>query len=464
MNPTLHSKQQEIVRSPARFKVIRAGRRSGKTTLEVEDMAFEAVSGKDRNIFYIAPTQIQAREIIWEMMKKRLSGIAKFHEQRLEITVPTVDGGHSTIKLAGWENRENFRGKAAYKEVFDETDTMKDFFIGWQEIFRPALIDTGGSATFIGTPKKENPNLRRLEKIAETDPDYKAFHFSSLDNPYLPEAEKIKAKEELDITTYKQEILAEYVENAGALFKYDALIDIFTNTVTKKDNKYLLVDIADDGSDKTIFSFWEDLEEYRREEFERLNTESIIQKIREYASEDRIPYSHIAVDAIGVGAGVSSSSLLDGIIGYKSSYQAIKTDQDIVRLPNLSYISSPLTPLVSDYKNLRSQCIFTLADLTNNHKIASRVTGRQKEDIIEELSNYQEANKGDGKRMATPKENVKEAIGRSPDASDCYIMRMYFVIIERMLPHQSEERVSVNNQQMNKFALNNAQRELNSTK
>ena len=464
MNPTLHKKQQEIVQSKARFKVIRAGRRSGKTTLEVEDMAFEAVSGKDRNIFYIAPTQIQAREIIWEMMKKRLSGIAKFHEQRLEVTVPTVDGGFSTIKLAGWENRENFRGKAAYKEVFDETDTMKDFFIGWQEIFRPALIDTGGSATFIGTPKKENPNLRRLEKIAETDSDYKAFHFSSLDNPYLPEAEKIKAKEELDLTTYKQEILAEYVENAGALFKYDALIDLFSNTITKTGSKYLIVDIADDGSDKTIFSFWEDLEEYKREEFERLNTETIIAKIREYASSERIPYSHIAVDAIGVGAGVASSSLLDGIIGYKSSYQAIKTDLDIVKLPNVSYLSNPLVPLVSDYKNLRSQCVFTLADLVNNHKIASRVTGKQKEVIIEELSTYQEANKGDGKRMATPKEEVKEAIGRSPDASDCYIMRMYFVVMGKMLPEQSEERSKIIIQQKNQFALNNAQRELNSTK
>jgi hypothetical protein len=460
----LHEKQKEIVQSPARFKVIRAGRRSGKTTLEVEDMAFTAVSGKDRNIFYIAPTQIQAREIIWELMKKRLSGIAQFHEQRLEVTLPTQDGGKSIIKLAGWENRENFRGKAAYKIVFDETDTMKEFFIGWQEIFRPTLIDTGGSATFIGTPKKENPNLRRLEKIAQTDSDYQAFHFTSLDNPHLPESEKVKAKEELDFTTYKQEILAEYIDNTGALFKYDALVDLFTNTVTKTESKYLIIDIADDGTDKTIFSFWEGLEEYKRDEYERLNTESIIAKIREYAAEHRIPYSHIAVDAIGVGAGVASSSMLDGIIGYKSSYQAIKTDLDIVRLPNVSYLPNPVIPLTSDYKNLRSQCIFTLADLVNNHKIASKVTGKQKEDVIEELATYQDASKGDGKRMATPKEEVKEAIGRSPDASDTFIMRMYFVIIEKMLPGQSEERGRAMQLQDRQFTYNKLNKEVNSTK
>ena len=104
-----------------------------------------------------------------------------------------------------------------------------------------------------------------------------------------------------------------------------------------------------------MFSFWEGLEEYKREKYSRLNTENIIEKIREYAKEERIPYSSIAVDAIGVGAGVASSSLLDGIIGYKSSYSPIKTDQDIVKLPNAGVIKSSLVPLVSDYKHVTLQ-------------------------------------------------------------------------------------------------------------
>ena len=51
-------------------------------------------------------------------------------------------------------------------------------------------------------------------------------------------------------------------------------------------------------------------------------------------------------------------------------------------------------------------CLY-LADKVNNHKIASRVTGEFKEKIIEELSAYQDASSGDGKRMATQKEDVK---------------------------------------------------------
>lgn len=447
-----HNKQTEVIKSKARFKVIRAGRRSGKSTLEIEEMIFDAVTGKDRNIFYIAPTQIQARKIIWEALKTRLNGIGEINESRLEVKLPTQDKGFSTIYVSGWENRENFRGMKAYKIVFDELDTMKNFFISWQEIFRPALTDTGGGATFIGTPKKENPNLRRLEKFAEVDNDYQAFHFTTEDNPHIPKEEIEKAKKEIDFQTFKQEYLAEYVENSGALFKFSALVDIFSNTITKENSKYLIVDIADDGSDKTIFSFWEGLEEYRREEFERLNTESIISKIREYASEDRIPYSQIAVDAIGVGAGVASSSMLDGIIGYKSSYAPIKTDMDIVKLPNVGYIKNPLVPLVSDYRNLRSQCVFTLADLVNNHKIASKVSGRQKEVIIEELSTYQDVSSGDGKRMAMSKDDVKEIIGRSPDHSDTWIMRMYFVIMKKMIPQQSEEMSRVILSQKNQFS------------
>ncbi len=464
-----HPQQSKVIKSNARFKVIRAGRRSGKSTLEIEDMVFDAVNGANRNIFYICPTRIQARSIIWEALKHRLQGIGQFNESRLEVKLPTVDGGYSTIYLGGWENRENFRGMRAYKIVFDETDTMRDFFIGWQEVFRPALVDTGGGAVFIGTPKKEQPNLRRLEKMTDPlspvfDKDFAAFHFTTADNPHIPASEIEKAKRELDYDTFKQEFEATYLDNAGALFHYDALVDIFSNTVVKDERKYLIVDIADDGSDKTMFSFWEGLEEYRREEFERLNTESIIAKIREYAAEGRIPYSHIAVDAIGVGAGVASSSMLDGIIGYKSSYQAIKTDMDIVRLPNVGTISSPLVPRVTDYRNLRNQCVFTLADLVNNHKIASRVTGRQKETIIEELSNYQNMAVTDGKRMATPKEDVKEIIGRSPDSSDCFIMRMYFHIMSRMIPHQSEEGSRVILTQQSQFTRNRSERDLHSTK
>lgn len=466
----LHPAQKEIAASSARFKVVRAGRRFGKTIVKTETMTYKAVGRAvqlarevtNRTVIFIAPTQKQARTIVWATFRERLAGIGEFNESRLEITIPTEEGGKSTIYVGGWENRENYRGMPNVVHIeFDELDTMKDFFIGWLEIFRPMLIDTGGSAGFGGTPKKENPNLRRLEKQYADNPEWAFFHYTTADNPHVPASEIEAAQNDLDGQTFRQEILAEHIDNEGALFRFEALIDAFSNTITKTKEKYLVIDVADDGSDKTIFSFWEGLEEYLREEYERLNSEGIIAKTREYAVQHKIPYSHIAVDAIGVGSSVASSSLLDGIIGFKSSYAPIKTDMDIVRLPNKNYRKD--VQLTSDFRNLRSQCVFTLADYVNNHKLASKVVGSFKEAVIEELPHYQDASKGDGKRMATPKEEVATAIGHSPDHSDTWIMRMYFEVRGRVTGEKSPELARLIEEQNVNFARTRKNKPMNST-
>jgi hypothetical protein len=467
----LHNQQKNIVRSPARFKVIRAGRKGGKTALEVEVICYKAMTtvkklnitkdkfASGRKVIYIAPTQSQARTIVWSALRTRLAGIGKFNESMLQVKVPNEDGEETTIMVGGWENRENYRGLTDVIHItVDETDTLRNFFSDWQEIFRPMFLDTGGTADFIGTPKKENPNLRRLEKLAETRDNYAVFHFTSKDNPHLSTTELAEMEKDYadNRDAYKQEVLAEYIENDGALFRYDCLIDVFTNTITKNNEKYLTVDVAGEGSDKTIFSYWNDLEEYRREEYQGLNNDEIIMKIRESAKQEQIPYSHIAVDGIGEGSGVAHSSLLPGIINYKSSYSPIKTDLDIVRLPNKGYTGEAL---VSDYKNLRSQCVFTLASKVNNHQIASRVDGKFKEIIIEELATYQDASQGDGKRMATKKEDVKELLGRSPDHSDTWIMRMYFEVRKSVVPE-----TKINEKLQEVFERNAVAQEMNSCK
>lgn len=440
----LHDKQKQIVRSNARFKIIKAGRRGGKTTLEIEDMIFEAMSGNDRPIFYIAPTQKQARDIIWESLKTRLAGIGQANESRLEMKVPTQDGGFSIIYVSGWENRENFRGKKAWKQYFDELDTMKDFFIGWQEIFRPALTDYAGHAMFSGTPNNKNPNLKRLEKIAEKDSDYAVFTFKSEDNPHLPIEEIEKAKRELDPQSFRQEYEAEYATEVGSLFAFSNVLDVFSNTIDKTNEKYLIVDVAGEGADKTKFSRWEGLEEVSRETFSHLTQEDIIHKIRDYCALYQIPMSHTLVDSIGIGEGIASNSMLRGIVGFKSSYAPIKTDKTIVQLQNVHYIKE--APLISDYVNLRSQCIFKLANLVYNHNIASKVTGQAQENILEELPLYQDISLDSKKRQATGKEDIKALLGRSPDDSDTWIMRMYFEIVDTITTQTPEVQEAVKKQ------------------
>jgi len=467
----LYPHQQKIASSRARFKVQRGGRRGGKTVVKTETMLFMALSADtklsrefiNRSVIFIAPTQKQARSIIWEALKSRIGKVGTINESRLEMKLPNELGGYSTIFVGGWENRENYRGMSNVVHIeFDEVDTMRDFFIGWEEIFLPMLRESGGSAGFGGTPKKENPNLRRLEKEAQNNYEWECFHFSSWDNPDFDRVELQKAKDTMDPNAYKQEILAEYVDNAGSLFKYSAVIDVFSNTVTKDGQKYMAVDVAEEGNDKIKFSIWDGLEEFRRETYSNLSSDAVINLIREFAVQYQIPHSNICVDSIGVGYGVASSPLLAGIVGFKSSYTAIRTDLSPVLLPTVHYTNN--APLTTDYRNLRSQCIFTLADLVNNHKIASRVSGAAKEAIIEELPTYQDVSKGDGKRLATPKEDIRDLIGRSPDDSDTWIMRMYFVLRDRMLPDQSEKLANVTQALNRQFNLNQNRQAFNSAK
>lgn len=292
----------------------------------------------------------------------------------------------------------------------------------------------------------------------------KAFVESLVDdNPFISQHYKENLMS-LDIKSKQRLLLGnwEYLDTANALFKYANLVDVFSNAIIGSSEKYLIVDIAGEGMDKTKFSYWVGLEEVWRESFQGLTTEIIIQKIREYAKENQIPYSHIAVDAIGIGDGVATSSLLDGIISFKSSYAPIKTDHSIVTLPNVHYTKE--APLVSDYANLRSQCIFLLSERINNHKIASRVQGQDKEAIIEELSLYQDITKDGGKRTATSKDEIKTLLGHSPDDSDTWIMRMFFEIVERMLPQKSEAQMQVISKQAEQFTQRRYQFKQSSTK
>jgi hypothetical protein len=101
----------------------------------------------------------------------------------------------------------------------------------------------------------------------------------------------------------------------------------------------------------------------------------------------------------------------------------------------------------------------------NDHKVAAKVEDvRIKEAIIEELAVYQDASTGDGKRMATMKEDVKALIGRSPDLSDCLIMRMYFEIRNKLAPYQSEERARVHRDIIDQFERNTFRQSQNSSR
>ena len=151
----LHSSQRKILNDLHRFRVIRCGRRFGKTTLAVEEIKCAALE-KERRIVYLAPTFQQARDIAWEHMKKEFGAAAQVNESRLEIRVSNQQGTESLIVLRGWESVETIRGQAFDFMVIDEVAMMRNFWTNWEEVLRPTLTDRKGQVMFISTPSGFN--------------------------------------------------------------------------------------------------------------------------------------------------------------------------------------------------------------------------------------------------------------------------------------------------------------------
>lgn len=161
--------------------------------------------------YWCGNTYQQARDIAWEILKKELQG-ADFNESRLEIRVLDC-----IVSLRGWESIETMRGQAFDFVVIDEVAMMRDFWSNWQEVIRPTLTDTKGKVIFVSTPKGFN-HFYDLYNLESTDSDYKSFHFTTYDNPYIPKEEIDKARIELTEDRFAQEYLADFRKTEGLVY------------------------------------------------------------------------------------------------------------------------------------------------------------------------------------------------------------------------------------------------------
>lgn len=214
---------QKIIASDThRFRVGRCGRRFGKTVLGAFEMIGVAVAKNDRRVPYYAPTRDDARDIMWNTLTDIALPITTYkNESRLELKVRTQEGGESLIVLYGWEavkDRQKGRGVANDFILCDEVSKYKEFWLGWEEVLRPTLTDRTGDAMFLSTPNGFN-HFYDLCNLENTDQDYKSFHFTTYDNPYIAVSEIEKAKGEVTEDRFWQEYMADFRKTTGLIYK-----------------------------------------------------------------------------------------------------------------------------------------------------------------------------------------------------------------------------------------------------
>ncbi len=214
----LHPAQKIVAKDNHRFRVLRCGRRSGKTSLMIEEIKGIALS-KPARIAYIARNYQQARDIAWDMLLKEMRGaIISTNDSRLELKIRNIQGSESLILLRGWESIENLRGQAFDFLCIDEVAFMKNFWSNWEEILRPTLTDRKGSVLFGSTPNGFNHFYDLCNKEL-VDSTYKTFHFTSWDNPFLPREEIEQAKATLPEEVFLQEYEASFQKKSGLVYK-----------------------------------------------------------------------------------------------------------------------------------------------------------------------------------------------------------------------------------------------------
>lgn len=198
--------------SAARFSVLVAHRRFGKTVLSINHLLRDALfTRKERASYaYVAPYRNQAKVIAWDYLKHYSSPCVdrKVNEGELSIAF----GNGATIRVFGADNPDALRGLYFDGIVLDEVAQMKPEV--WHEIIRPALADRHGWALFIGTPKGANIfselyNHASAEQ-AKGNTDWCAMSFPVTQTDALSASEIEALKSELSENAFKQEMLCDF--------------------------------------------------------------------------------------------------------------------------------------------------------------------------------------------------------------------------------------------------------------
>ncbi len=211
--PALHVGQRQVWDSGVRFRVMACGRRWGKTRLGAL-LCIAVACQKNRLAWWVAPTYPVA-SIGWRMIRRMAKQIPRCEVREAERMVTLPGGGAIQVKSA--DNPDSLRGEGLHFVVVDECAFVKED--AWTEALRPALADKKGGALFISTPKGHNWFWRLWQNAnSSQNNEWKAWRFSSYDNPYLDKMEIDAAKNMLPDRTFRQEFLAEFIDDAGGVF------------------------------------------------------------------------------------------------------------------------------------------------------------------------------------------------------------------------------------------------------
>lgn len=275
-----HDKQKEIHNSIRydnyKYYVLNIGRQFGKTILGINSMLDWSINDKGCNIAWVTPIYKQGKKVFDEMEKATLrSGLFDFNRSDL-----TIKGFGSTISFFSGERPDNIRGNTFDYLIIDEFAFTRPEL--WDEVLSATVLVKGKKVIFISTPKGKN-HFHKIALQHNYDSRFKYFHFTSYDNPMINPLDLEERKRSLPSHIFRQEYLAEFLDNASGLFSNirECIKEPQTTQIY-----YGGLDIgrADDYTVLTIINDVKEVvycERWRQDEWSRI-IDKVGQKINEY--------------------------------------------------------------------------------------------------------------------------------------------------------------------------------------
>lgn len=208
----LHHAQYVIHSSDARFRVVSAGRRFGKTRLAV--MECLAVANSGGRAWWISPTY-KMSNVGWRPLRQMAAMIPGATVLKAEREVVLPGGGSVNVRSA--DNPDSLRGDGLDLAVMDEAAYIDQD--AWSEAIRPALSDRLGKALFISTPRGQNWFYGVYQNGVRGVHGWESFTYPTSANPFIDPGEIEVARAELPEIIFRQEYLADFVDSEGAVFR-----------------------------------------------------------------------------------------------------------------------------------------------------------------------------------------------------------------------------------------------------
>ena len=212
INAKPHAGQLEVHNSDARFKVLSAGRRWGKTRLGVNECLDVAAQGG--RAWWVSPSY-KTSEVGWRPLRQIVRKIPGAEIRLVDRVVNFPGGGFVAVRSA--DNPDSLRGEGLDFVVMDECAFMQKE--AWTEAIRPALSDRQGKVLFISTPKGRNWLWEIYQRGVSGEDGWQSWTFPTSSNPFIAKEEIEAAKRDLPEMIFRQEYLAEFIDDAGGVFR-----------------------------------------------------------------------------------------------------------------------------------------------------------------------------------------------------------------------------------------------------